>query len=76
MPTHDELLALGLDAKRVRGAKLPPGRGFTHKPGDLVTVSADKLGALTNRMRHAHDCPPWDFGAGALMRNLAKRGLL
>jgi fumarylacetoacetate (FAA) hydrolase family protein len=53
-----------------------PGRGFTHKPGDLVTVSADKLGALTNRMRHAHDCPPWVFGAGALMRNLARRGLL
>jgi fumarylacetoacetate (FAA) hydrolase family protein len=53
-----------------------PGRGFTHKPGDLVTVSADKLGALTNRMRHAHECPPWAFGAGALMRNLAKRGLL
>ena len=30
MPTYDELLTLGLDAKRVRGAKLPPGRGFTH----------------------------------------------
>ena len=53
-----------------------PGRGFTHKPGDLVTVSADKLGALTNRMRHSQNCPPWDFGAGALMRNLALRGLL
>ena len=43
-----------------------PGQGFTHKPGDLVTVSADKLGALTNRMRHSQNCPPWDFGAGAL----------
>ena len=50
-----------------------PGRGFTHKQGDLVTVSADKLGALTNRMQHSQNCPPWDFGAGALMRNLARR---
>jgi fumarylacetoacetate (FAA) hydrolase family protein len=53
-----------------------PGKGFTHREGDIVTVAADKLGALTNRMRHARDCPPWTFGAGALMRNLARRGLL
>ena len=53
-----------------------PGKGFTHKPGDIVTISADKLGRLVNRMRHSHDCPPWDFGAGALMRNLARRGLI
>jgi fumarylacetoacetate (FAA) hydrolase family protein len=53
-----------------------PGKGFTHKEGDIVTVAADKLGRLTNRMRHSRDCPPWTFGAGALMRNLAKRGLL
>ena len=46
------------------------------KEGDLVTVSSDKLGALTNRMRHCDACPPWDFGAAALMRNLAARGLL
>jgi fumarylacetoacetate (FAA) hydrolase family protein len=53
-----------------------PGKGFTHKPGDVVTVSAEKLGRLANRMRHSHDCPPWDFGVGALMRNLARRGLI
>jgi fumarylacetoacetate (FAA) hydrolase family protein len=53
-----------------------PGKGFTHKPGDVVTVGAEKLGRLINRMRHSHDCPPWDFGAGALMRNLARRGLI
>ena len=53
-----------------------PGKGFTHKVGDLVTVSADKLGRLTNRMRHCQDCPPWDFGAAQLMRNLARRGLI
>lgn len=56
-----------------RGA---PGKGFTHKEGDFVTVSSDKLGALTNRMRHCDACPPWDFGVAALMRNLAARGLL
>jgi fumarylacetoacetate (FAA) hydrolase family protein len=53
-----------------------PGKGFTHKPGDVVTVSAEKLGRLINRMRPSQDCPPWDFGAGALMRNLARRGLI
>jgi len=53
-----------------------PGKGFTHKPGDVVTVSAEKLGRLANRMRHSQDCPPWDFGVGALMRNLARRGLI
>ena len=52
------------------------GKGFTHKPGDVVTVSAEKLGRLVNRMRHSQDCPPWDFGVGALMRNLARRGLI
>jgi DNA segregation ATPase FtsK/SpoIIIE, S-DNA-T family len=29
MASEEELLSLGLDAKTVRGAKLPPGRGFT-----------------------------------------------
>jgi fumarylacetoacetate (FAA) hydrolase family protein len=53
-----------------------PGRGFTHKVGDVVTVGAEKLGRLTNRMRHCQDCPPWDFGVGHLMRNLAQRGLI
>ncbi len=53
-----------------------PGKGFTHKPGDVVTVSAGKLGRLVNRMRHCDACPPWTFGAGSLMRNLARRGLI
>jgi len=53
-----------------------PGKGFTHKVGDIVTVAADKLGRLTNRMRHCEDCPPWDFGVASLMRNLARRGLI
>ena len=53
-----------------------PGGGFTHEVGDVVTVAAPGLGRLVNRMRLAPDCEPWTFGAGALMRNLAARGLL
>jgi len=53
-----------------------PGQGFTHVYGDRVTISAPKLGALVNRMRRTDACEPWTFGAGALMRNLAGRGLL
>lgn len=56
-----------------RGA---PGKGFTHVYGDLVVVAAPELGALVNQMAPADECPPWQFGTSALMRNLAKRGLL
>jgi fumarylacetoacetate (FAA) hydrolase family protein len=52
------------------------GKGFTHKVSDVVTIASDKLGSLTNRMRLSTECAPWVFGAGALMRNLAKRGLI
>ena len=52
------------------------GQGFTHKTNDIVTVAAPKLGCLVNRMRPTDRCEAWSFGAGALMRNLAKRGLL
>ncbi|KGJ20092.1 fumarylacetoacetate hydrolase family protein [Paracoccus sanguinis] len=53
-----------------------PGQGFTHHPGDVVTISEPALGALTNTVRLSTECPPWRFGAAALMRNLAGRGLL
>jgi fumarylacetoacetate (FAA) hydrolase family protein len=56
-----------------RGA---PGMGFTHKTGDIVTISSEKLGRLVNRMRPCEECERWTFGVGALMRNLAKRGLI
>ncbi|MGL4243639.1 MAG: fumarylacetoacetate hydrolase family protein, partial [Beijerinckiaceae bacterium] len=56
-----------------RGGK---GKGFTHKVGDVVTISSAKLGSLKNRMRLSTKCAPWTFGAGALMRSLARRGLL
>ncbi|MBD9371099.1 fumarylacetoacetate hydrolase family protein [Rhizobium sp. ARZ01] len=53
-----------------------PGEGFTHKIGDQVTISNAELGALTNTVRLSTECPPWTFGAAALMRNLAARGLI
>jgi fumarylacetoacetate (FAA) hydrolase family protein len=56
-----------------RGA---PGKGFTHHLGDIVTVASAELGALRNRMRLSTECVPWTFGAGALMANLARRGLI
>jgi fumarylacetoacetate (FAA) hydrolase family protein len=52
------------------------GQGFTHKAGDIVTVSSPKLGALANRVIATHEAEPWTFGTAALMRNLAKRGLI
>jgi fumarylacetoacetate (FAA) hydrolase family protein len=56
-----------------RGA---PGQGFTHKLGDVVSVESPRLGRLTNVMVKTSDAEPWGFGTGALMRNLAKRGLI
>jgi len=53
-----------------------PGQGFTHDVGDVVTVTTPKLGALVNRVLHSDRIAPWTFGAAALMRSLAGRGLL
>jgi fumarylacetoacetate (FAA) hydrolase family protein len=52
------------------------GQGFTHKTGDIVTVSSPKLGNLSNRVVSTHDAEPWTFGTTALMKNLAARRLL
>jgi fumarylacetoacetate (FAA) hydrolase family protein len=56
-----------------RGEK---GKGFTHKLGDIVSIRADALGTLVNRVSHCDKAPPWTFGINDLMRNLAARGLL
>ncbi|MDF0542158.1 fumarylacetoacetate hydrolase family protein [Sphingobium sp. H39-3-25] len=53
-----------------------PGRGFTHKVGDVVAISTPKLGRLVNRVVTSKDASPWTFGVVALMANLAERGLL
>jgi fumarylacetoacetate (FAA) hydrolase family protein len=56
-----------------RGEK---GKGFTHKLGDIVSIRADALGMLVNRVSHCDKVAPWTFGLNDLMRNLAGRGLL
>ena len=53
-----------------------PGQGFTHKVGDLVRVSSPRLGVLENEVTTSKAAPPWTFGVGDLIRNLAGRGLL
>ena len=58
---------------RDRGA---PGMGFTHQLGDIVTIASPGLGALVNRVTTSDKAAAWTFGTGALMRNLAARGLI
>lgn len=53
-----------------------PGRGFTHKQGDIVRISTPKLGMLVNRVTTSKAAAPWTMGIGALIANLAERGLL
>lgn len=53
-----------------------PGRGFTHKEGDVVSIATPTLGRLVNRVTTSKAAPGWRFGIGALMANLAQRGLL
>lgn len=53
-----------------------PGAGFTHHLGDRVTISSPRFGGLVNWVDHSDRLPPWTFGVGALMKNLAGRGLL
>ncbi|MCO6060230.1 fumarylacetoacetate hydrolase family protein [Pseudomonas sp. MOB-449] len=53
-----------------------PGGGFTHKLGDLVSISSPLLGGLHNRVTHSSEARPWTFGLRALIANLAARGLL
>jgi fumarylacetoacetate (FAA) hydrolase family protein len=53
-----------------------PGGGFTHKLGDIVTISSRRLGKLVNTVTTSRDAPPWTMGIGAFTRNLASRGLI
>ncbi|MDQ0848257.1 fumarylacetoacetate (FAA) hydrolase family protein [Arthrobacter sp. B3I9] len=47
------------------------GLGFTHKDGDLVTISSPLLGALINRTEQTEQMQPWTFGITALFAYLA-----
>ncbi len=53
-----------------------PGRGFTHKPGDVVRISTPALGELANIVTTSKAAAPWAFGIRDLMRNLTRRGLI
>ena len=53
-----------------------PGSGFTHKVGDVVSISSPDLGTLVNEVVTCDQAEPWTFGTGALMANLARRNLL
>ena len=39
-----------------------PGAGFTHKPGDVVSVWSEHLGLLRNATGVSENLPPWEFG--------------
>jgi len=52
------------------------GQGFTHRVGDIVRISTPGLGQLVNRVNTSDQVAPWTYGITALMRDLARRGLL
>ncbi|WP_128642332.1 fumarylacetoacetate hydrolase family protein [Rhodococcus opacus] len=39
-----------------------PGQGFTHKAGDVVTISSKHLGSLINEVGDTAILPDWSFG--------------
>jgi len=56
--------------------RFAPGQGFTHAIGDVVAISTARLGTLVNRVNTSDRIEPWRYGITALMRDLARRGLL
>jgi len=52
------------------------GGGFTHHPGDRVSISTPAIGTLVNTVQRSDEIEPWTFGVRALYNNLAQRGLL
>ena len=52
------------------------GKGFTHKLGDVVSISTPSLGTLSNRVNLSTKCPPWTYGTSHLLRDLARANLL
>ncbi len=52
------------------------GKGFTHKLGDVVSISTPSLGTLSNTVRFATEAAPWTYGTSHLLRDLAKADLL
>ena len=53
-----------------------PGAGFTHKVGDVVTISSERIGTLRNTVTLSSRATPWRMGVAAFATNLAERGLI
>lgn len=49
-----------------------PGQGFTHKKGDQVIISSEKIGCLVNYVGHCNEIPSWDFGICDLFHSLQR----
>lgn len=49
-----------------------PGGGFTHKPGDRVTISSPHLGSLVNEIARTESLPRWAFGIHSLLEYLRR----
>jgi fumarylacetoacetate (FAA) hydrolase family protein len=47
------------------------GLGFTLRLGDVVTITSDRLGSLTNVVGRCEELPTWDYGIRSLLRDLA-----
>lgn len=52
------------------------GSGFTHQEGDVVEISTPTLGTLRNVVTTSDKARPWTYGVRALMRDMARRGLI
>lgn len=49
-----------------------PGEGFTHKLGDVVSITNEGLGALINQVGKTEELPPWTYGIRDLSRDVAR----
>jgi len=50
-----------------------PGGGFTHHPGDVVTISSALLGRLVNEVAVTETIEPWTFGIRSLWSTIEAR---
>lgn len=52
-----------------------PGQGFTHKHGDVVTISNSRLGALVDVVGETESLAPWTYGIRQLYADLRAAAL-
>lgn len=50
-----------------------PGLGFTHRPGDRVSISSPHLGTLSNVVAATETVPRWEFGLRSLISYLSSQ---